>query len=268
MGGDMSELPGFHGLTLERRGRLLTVTFNRPDVLNAIDRRLHAVLADALHFAAIDPASDVIVLTGAGKAFSAGGDLDHMQEMIADPSLFVAEARDAKRIIFALLDIEKPVVAKVNGHAVGLGASIALFSDVIFAAETAKFGDPHVSVGLVAGDGGAIIWPQLIGFAKAKEYLLTGDPVRAPEAAAMGLINHAVPADELDAAVASFCDKLLAGRQQAIRWTKAVTNIELRRIATAAMDAGIAYETAAQRMPDHADAVAALQASIAKKTRD
>ncbi|GKY89972.1 enoyl-CoA hydratase/isomerase family protein [Sinisalibacter aestuarii] len=263
----MSALPQFYGLELSRRGRLLEIAFNRPEVLNAIDAGLHAILPEALHFAAEDPLSDVILLTGRGKAFSAGGDLDHMEEMIADPSQFVAEAHDAKRIVFALLDIEKPVVARVNGAAVGLGATLALFCDVIFAAEQAKFGDPHVGVGLVAGDGGAIIWPQLIGFARAKEYLLTGDLLTAPEAAALGLINHAVPAGELDAAVDAFCDKLLAGRQQAIRWTKAVTNIELRRIATAAMDAGIAYETASQRMPDHAEAVAALKARIAQSSK-
>jgi enoyl-CoA hydratase len=260
----MTALPHFYGLDLVRRGRLLEIAFNRPEVLNAIDAELHAILPDALHFAAVDPLSDVILLTGRGKAFSAGGDLDHMEEMIADPSRFVSEAYDAKRIVFALLDIEKPVVAKVNGAAVGLGATLALFCDVIFAAESAKFGDPHVAVGLVAGDGGAIIWPQLIGFARAKEYLLTGELLSATEAAAMGLVNHAVPSEALDASVDAFCSKLLAGRQQAIRWTKAVTNIELRRIATAAMDAGIAYETASQRLPDHADAVAALKARIAR----
>jgi enoyl-CoA hydratase len=258
----MTELPQYHALLMERRGRLLTIRFNRPDVLNAFGKIMHGEFIEALYFAASDPDSDVIVITGAGRAFSAGGDLDSMEECIADPRLFVREAADAKRIVYGLLDIEKPVVARVNGHAVGLGATIALLCDVVFAAESAKIGDPHVKVGLVAGDGGAVIWPQLVGFAKAKEYLMTGDLLTAREAAAIGLINHAVPDSELDARVDAFCDKLLGGATQAIRWTKTTINIELKRIAHALMDPGIAYEALAQRSDDHRNAVAALKAKI------
>ena len=103
-----------------------------------------------------------------------------------------------------LIDCEKPIVAKVNGHAVGLGVSMALLSDVSFAAESAKIADPHVRIGLVPGNGGALIWPQLIGYARAKEYLLTGDAITARDAAAIGLINHVVPDAELDTAVETF----------------------------------------------------------------
>lgn len=261
----MKDLPQYETLALARRGRLLTLSFNRPEVLNAFNASMHVEILDALNFADRDTGSDVLVLTGAGRAFSAGGDLERMEECIADPNEFALEAADAKRIVFRLLDIEKPVVAKVNGHAVGLGATIALLCDVIFAAESAKIGDPHVKVGLVAGDGGAVIWPQLIGFARAKEYLLTGDLIPAPEAARMGLINHAVPDDQLDTRVDAFCDKLLGGSTQAIRWTKATVNIELKRIAHAVMDTGIAYESLTVRSPEHRAAVQAMKDKIRGK---
>jgi enoyl-CoA hydratase len=147
----------------------------------------------------------------------------------------------------------------MNGHAVGLGATIALLCDVIFANEAAKIGDPHVGIGLVAGDGGALIWAQRIGLAKAKEYLLTGELLSAAKAAEIGLVNHCLPADQLDEAVEAFCGKLLDGAPNAIRWTKILTNIELKRIASAVMEAGIAYESVSVRSADHREGVAALK---------
>ncbi len=158
-----------------------------------------------------------------------------------------------------MLDLEKPLICRLNGHAVGLGATLALLCDVIFAADGAKIGDPHVAVGLVAGDGGAAIWPQRVGLARAKEHLLTGEPLSAKDAAQIGLINHCVPAGELDGAVDAFCERLLSGAAQAIRWTKVLLNLELKRVAHALMDAGIAYESLSVRSADHREAVKALQ---------
>ncbi len=252
-------LPQYRTILLERRGRLLVVTLNRPDALNAINLDLHDELPEALIFAGGDPSSDVILLTGAGRAFSAGGDIGHMEHNAANPHLFDHEARQAKRIIFALLDIEKPVVCRINGHAIGLGASIALLCDIIFAADTAKIGDPHVGIGLVAGDGGAVIWAQRIGLTRAKEYLLTGDLLSAAKAAKIGLINHCLPRAELDDAVDAFCQRLLDGAPNAIRWTKILTNMELKRIAGTVMEAGIAYEALSVRSADHREGIAALK---------
>ena len=158
-----------------------------------------------------------------------------------------------------MLDLEKPLICRLNGHAVGLGATLALLCDVVFAADSAKIGDPHVNIGLVAGDGGAIVWPQLIGFARAKEYLMTGDLVPAKKAEEIGLINHCVPAAELDGAVDAFCQRLLNGSTNAIRWTKVLVNLELKRIAHAVMDPGIAYEAVTVRSADYRDAVDALR---------
>jgi enoyl-CoA hydratase len=260
-------MPKFQTLELERRGRVLTVAFNRPDVLNAFNAAMHLEFIEALRFADTDPDSDVVVLTGRGRAFSAGGDLNRMEECIADPSEFDREAADAKRIVFDILEFEKPVIGRVNGHAVGLGATIALFCDVVFAAESAKIGDPHVKVGLVAGDGGAIIWPQLVGFARAKEYLMTGALIPAAKAAEIGLVNHAVPDAELGARVDAFCDLLVAGATQAIRWTKTTINLELKRIAHSVMDAGIAYESVSVRSPEHRNAVKAMKEQLEKRGR-
>jgi enoyl-CoA hydratase len=255
----MTDVPTFKTIALERRGRLLVITFNRPDALNAVNLDLHDELPEALSFASADNASDVILLTGAGRAFSAGGDFDHLQRNASNPHLFDHEARQAKRIVLTMLDIEKPVICRMNGHAIGLGATVALLCDVIFAADTAKIGDPHVGVGLVAGDGGAVIWAQRIGITRAKEYLLTGELLTAAKAAEIGLINHCVPADDLDAAVEAFCAKMLAGAPLAIRYTKLLTNLELKRIATAVMDAGIAYESLTVRSDDHLEGIVALR---------
>lgn len=252
-------VPSYETLLLTRKDRLLTITLNRPDNLNAVNLKLHDELADVFHFAATDPHSDVILLTGAGRAFSAGGDLDHIANNAAHPHLFDHEVRMAKRIVFAMLDLDKPLVCRMNGHAIGLGATLALFCDVIFAAEHAKIGDPHVALGLVAGDGGAVIWAQRIGLGRAKEYLLTGELLTAQKAAEIGLVNHCLPAAELDAAVDAFCQRLLQGASKAIRWTKILTNLELKRVATAVMDAGIAYEAVSVRTADHREGVKALQ---------
>jgi enoyl-CoA hydratase len=252
-------LPTFETIALTRKGRLLTITLNRPDALNAVNEQMHKELVDVLAFVSDDDASDVLVLTGAGRAFSAGGDLAYLAQNAKHPEHFDADVRRAKRIVSAILDLEKPLVCRMNGHAVGFGATVALLCDVIFAADTAKIGDPHVNVGLVAGDGGAFVWPQRIGYARAKEYLMTGELVPAAKAEQIGLVNYSLPAAELDAAVDAFCQRLLNGSTNAIRWTKVAVNLELKRIANAVMDAGIAYEAVTVRSADHQEAVEALR---------
>ena len=253
------ELPRLNTIEFTREGRLLRLTLNRPDAMNAVNLELHDELAEALWFVQGDTGSDVVVITGAGRAFSAGGDLDHIAHNAANPHLFDHEARMAKRIVNTLLDIDKPVICRLNGHAVGLGATLALMCDIIIGAEGAKIGYPHVGLGLVAGDGGAVIWAQRIGLARAKEYLLTGDLLTAQKAAEIGLINHCVPKEELDTAVDAFCQRLLNGAMGAIRATKILTNLELKRLAAAVMDAGIAYESVSVRSADHLEGIAALR---------
>lgn len=242
-----------------RDGRILHVAIAAPGKVNAVDGALHHELATLFTDLQQDAESDLIVLTGEGRAFSAGGDFDWFAEQIADPSRFRDIGWEAKRIVASLLELEKPILCRLNGAAAGLGATIALLCDVIIASEAALIGDPHVKVGLVAGDGGAVIWPALIGLARAKEWLLTGEMMTAHEAARIGLVNHVVPADQLDSRVAEVAAKILANPRHAVRWTKLVMNQPLRQLAIQSMDASIAYETLSNMTADRAEAVAAAR---------
>lgn len=242
-----------------REGRVLHVAIAAPGKVNAVDGALHRELATLFTDLQHDPGSDLVVLTGEGRAFCAGGDFDWFAEQIAEPSRFRDIGWEAKRIVASLLELEKTIVCRLNGAAAGLGATIALLCDIIIASEEALIGDPHVKVGLVAGDGGAVIWPALVGMARAKEWLLTGDMIGAQQAAAIGLVNYAVPADQLDAKVADVVERILANPRHAVRWTKLVMNQPLRQLAIQSMDASIAYETLSNMTADRAEAVAALR---------
>lgn len=245
-------------LQFSRQGRVLTVALNRPEQRNAVNGRLHLELSKVFTDLQRDPDSDVVILTGNGSAFCAGGDIEWMQSQVDAPEEFERTAREGKDIVFSQLDLEKPLICKLNGHATGLGASLALLCDIVLAAEEAKIGDPHVSVGLVAGDGGALIWPQIVGYAKAKKYLLTGELMTAIEAERIGLVTEVMPRALLDAAVEALALRLAAGATRAIRWSKITTNLPLKALFHAHFDAGIAYECMSNRTADHAEAVKAF----------
>jgi enoyl-CoA hydratase len=247
----------YERLAFAYEGRVLTVTIEG-NAVNAVDAAMHRDLARVFLDLQHDPDSDIIVLTGRGRAFCAGGDFDWFEEQIADPRKFRDIGFEAKRIVSGLLELEKPIICRMNGAAAGLGATIALLCDVIVADESAKIGDPHVKVGLVAGDGGAVIWPHLIGFARAKEFLMTGDLLTAQRAAEIGLVNYAVPAADLDAKVAEIVEKIAGNPRWAVRWTKTVVNLQLKDIANRLMDASIAYEMASNTMADRKEAVRAF----------
>ena len=242
-----------------RDGRVLHATFNRPQTMNAIDGALQADLDRLFDDVAADRETNVLVITGAGRAFSAGGDIEDMQKCIDDPDLFIKGTEMGKKLVFSILDCPKPIIAKVNGAAIGLGATVALFCDIVFAANHAKIADPHVQIGVSAGDGGAVIWPALIGYARAKSFLFTGDPVTGAEAAEIGLINKAVPAEELDALVDAYAQRLANGATRAIQYTKMSVNIALKDHARRVLDASMAWETLAQRTKDHQEAVNAFR---------
>src|SRR5882757_1262242 len=158
-------------------GHLARVTLNRPETRNSIDHQFHVELPRIFLDLAEDPEVFAILLTGAGEAFCVGGDVNGMKDRPAgDVALegAVLDPSGARRLVYNILDCDKPIVCAINGHAIGLGATIALLCDITVASETAKIADPHVKIGLVAGDGGAAIWPLLVGPARAKEYLLRG----------------------------------------------------------------------------------------------
>ena len=249
---------GFKHMLFDRRDRILTITLNRPP-MNPIHYELHGELSRLWYQVQVDPDTDVVIFTGAGDVFSAGGDIPMMQRRIDDPELFNQKNLEMKQMIFGLLDLEKPVIARINGDCIGLAATLALMCDILIAVEDARFGDPHVKMGYVAGDGGAVIWPQLVGFAKAKEYLLTGDLLGAKEAERIGLINYAVPREQLDAKVNAMAEKLARGATKAIKWTKTCMNIPLRQLAHSIMDASLAYEAITNMGADHQEAVRAFQ---------
>ena len=249
----------FATLRLARVGQVLRVSIDHPSSpLNAVDGRLHHDLT-AL-FARLKRENDAraVLLTGRGRAFSAGGDFAWFPAL-QEPGRLEALRRDAKQPIWDLLDVEVPIVAAVNAHAMGLGASIALLCDVIFMADTATIGDPHVKAGIVAGDGGAAIWPLAVGPARAKEYLLTGDPLTAAEAERIGLVNHVVPAAELDAAAMAFATRLAAGAPLAVRYTKLAVNKLVKDALNVAFDTSTALELLTFHSEDHAEALAAFR---------
>jgi enoyl-CoA hydratase len=253
----MTKYDHYKTMLFSLKDRILTVTLNNPDKLNIFTEQMEYEVTQFFIDGALDKDFDIVILTGAGRAFSAGGDVENwMMGNIKDPGRVSTDL--SKRVVFAILDFPKPVVAKLNGHAIGLGATVALFCDVIFASNDAKIADPHVKMGLSAGDGGAIIWPQLIGYARAREYLMTGELIPAPKAAEIGLINYALPRAELDAAVDAFVQKLAKGALRAIVATKLTVNLGLKQVATAVMDASIAYEKLTVYTSDHAEAVHAF----------
>jgi len=255
---DTGPMTKFDHLEISRAGRVLTLAFNRPEKLNAFNAQMHSEFPRAIALAAADPDSDVIVITGNGRAFSSGGDLDWQRSAAECPAMFEMTVREAKQIVFGLIDCEKPIIAKINGPAVGLGVTIALFCDISFMARSTYISDPHVNVGMVAGDGGAVIWPQLIGFARAKEFLFTGDKLAAVEAARLGLVNHAVNDAELDTAVSAFADRLTAQPQAALRYSKLTINTALRQLASSIMDVGLGYESLTNVSRDHREALSAI----------
>jgi enoyl-CoA hydratase len=250
----------FHTLRLERLGPVLRVTIAHPTSdLNAVDARLHQDLTRLFAALREEREARAVVLTGRGRAFSAGGDLAWFPEL-DDAARLDALRRDAKQLVWDLLDVEVPIVAAVNGHAMGLGASLALLCDVILMADTATIGDPHVTVGLAAGDGGAAIWPLAVGPARAKQYLLTGDPLSAAEAERIGLVNRVVPAAELAREALALAERLAADAPLAVRYTKLAVNKLVKDALNVAFDVSTALELVTFRSDDHREALAALRA--------
>jgi enoyl-CoA hydratase len=255
-------LPTYTHLLLERLGRVLVVTLNRPDRLNAITHDMHDEIVDALGTLDEDGESDVIVITGAGRGFCAGGDMSGMPGAAGLDEYWTRENarifQHERRLIEAFLWAEKPVIAMVNGPASGLGATLALFCDIVIASDVAFFNDSHVQVGLVAGDGSSVIWPQLMGLSRAKEYLLTSERIQAADALRLGLVSHVVPADQLREFTLALAEKVAAQPAFAVRATKAAVNRKLRRAVEDAMDVAAAWQRMSNSLPEHETAVKAF----------
>jgi enoyl-CoA hydratase/carnithine racemase len=249
-------------LQVEQDGRLLSVTLNRPESLNAVGGGMHEQLEELWALVRRDASVGGVLLKGAGRAFCAGGDVKGMAAS-ADSERAVAPSTanmliGAKTLIANMLEVEQPIVAAVHGYAMGLGATIALCSDVVIAADDAILADTHVSIGLVAGDGGAVIWPLLLPINTAKYYLMTGDRITGQEAARLGLVLRSVPADRLAAEAQAVARKLANGPSMAIRFTKTSVNKILRERMNLLLDTSLILEGVTMYSADHREATQAF----------
>jgi enoyl-CoA hydratase len=247
----------YTALQIDRKDDLVTLALNRPDALNAVNGVLHKELSEVFADIARDPSVGAVVLTGNGRLFCAGGDLEWLMSLPRD-AFSSTLVQEAKRIVGDFLALDVPVVAAVNGAAIGFGATLALFADIIFMGESATICDPHVRVGMTAGDGGAVIWPWLVGMARAKQYLLTGDPLDAREAERIGLVNFVVPDAEVLERAEAFAQRFVNGARIAQRTTKRALNRILADTANLVLDLSLAGETETFSSADHAEGMTAF----------
>jgi enoyl-CoA hydratase len=229
-------------LLIESRGAVRIVTLNRPEAMNATNAALHHALVNVWRHIATDRDARAVVLTGAGRAFSAGGDMVHFLEMHKDRAARRLEIQGAGNLLREMVAFPLPMVAAVNGPAVGLGANLAVLSDVVLMAEGSFIADPHVSVGLTAADGGAPTWPLLMSLLRAKEYLFTGDRIPAELAVEFGLANRVVPKDKLMDEAIALAERFAAAPPQAIQSTKQALNLHVTRAVTGILEFALGEE--------------------------
>lgn len=238
---------------------VLHVTLNRPERLNAVDWGLHGEIVSL--YTALCGSHDLgaVVITGAGRAFCAGGDLEHISRGRTDANVRRAQLAESVRLVREALSVRCPVIAAVNGPAVGLGATIALLADIVVMAESAFLADPHTRVGLVAGDGGTIMWPLLVGPSRAKEFLMLGTRIDANRAYDLGLVNHVVADDEVQVRAQEIANELALGPREAIAGTKLAVNAQLLRAVGEGMPLAISLEGLSWVHDDIVEGVAATR---------
>jgi enoyl-CoA hydratase len=230
-------------LLVESRGTIRIVTMNKPEQLNSMSDDLHHAIGEVWHELAADEEARVVVLTGAGRAFCTGGYMANFIRSNQDPVARRRDIRQAERLANAMIDCELPIVAAVNGPAVGLGCSLAVMADLVLIADDAFLADTHVNVGLVAGDGGAVTWPLMMSLLKAKEYIYLGDRIPAQEAVNLGLANRVVPKGQLMDEAMALAGRLAEQPQQALRDTKRALNKHMRHAADLVLSFALAAET-------------------------
>lgn len=247
-------------ISLQRDGDVLVATIDHPvSQVNAVDAALHHDLGELFSTLKRERSARAVLLTGAGKAFSAGGDMDWF------PLLRSVEAvhelrKDGRQLIWDLLDVEIPIVCGLNGSAAGLGASVALLCDVVVMSERAVIVDPHVTVGLVAGDGGAAIWPLLLGPLAAKRHLLLGEPLSADAALAAGVAAEVCAPEVVGERAMAWARRLAAGAPLAVQGTKTALNAQIRQALLTSFDLSTALEIPCMLSADHVEAVDAYAA--------
>lgn len=247
----------YETMLIEKQDGIAIITLNRPERLNAVNGAMHSELMQISLDLQADTDVRATVLTGAGRAFCAGGDFGPGSRMA--PKSGLPMMQEARRIVDNLLDLEKPIVAAVNGAATGLGATIALFCDVVVASRNARIGDPHVKMGITAGDGGAVIWPLLIGVNRAKQMLMTGDLIYAEEAYALGLVNKVVDEGEALTEALVIARRLANGAPYAVQSSKVSVNKFIKMVSNLVLPVSLALEEVSMTKDDHREAVKAFQ---------
>jgi enoyl-CoA hydratase/carnithine racemase len=227
---------------VETDGPVRIVRLARPDQLNAVNDELHLGLTRVFPLLSADPDARAAVITGEGRAFSAGGDFDLLERMVKDRALRRDVIAEGRELVRNMIRCRVPVVAAVNGPAVGLGCSVIALSDVVYMAESAYLADPHVAVGLVAADGGPLTWPLHTSLLLAKEYAFTGDRIGAARAKEIGLANHVCPDDEVLSTALAAAHRIAALPRQAVEATKRVLNLHIERAVLATIDFAMAAE--------------------------
>jgi enoyl-CoA hydratase len=261
LGEDMQDdwFDRYPGLLFERREHgVLLMTINRPEQMNATDAPLHRALSRVWLDIDDDPEVRVVVVTGAGKAFSAGGDLAWIDSMIQDYEGMKVAFREAGDIVYRMTSCSKIIVSAINGVAVGAGLAVALMADISIMAEDARITDGHLRLGVAAGDHANIVWPLLCGLAKAKYYLITSDFIDGATADRIGLVSKAVPRDVLMDEAMAVATKIATGPQDAARWTKRALNLWVQQAAPA-FDASLGFEMLNFMGHDAAEGAAALR---------
>lgn len=239
---------------------IATVTLSNPQKRNSVDGHMHEEITDVFLAIHREDAVRAVIITGdpAGGAFCAGGDFDWLRKQAPTGEGYGAILRGGIDLVRSMLSVRQPVVAQVNGSAIGLGATIALLADIVYIDAEAKLADPHVGIGVVAGDGGAALWPLLIGPHRAKELLMTGDVLTGRRAADIGLVNHAVAKEELAESARAMAGRLASGPRLAVEMTKASVNLLTRQAMEQVLTASIAMEGLTFHSADHREALRAF----------
>ena len=249
-------------LKLDLRDRIMTLTLSNPGRKNAVTPVMNAELATIWDDLWLDPEVSVIIFTGEGDAFCSGADLKALNAEFTSETkprnVVNPVTRVAKKHVMGILECEKPVLAKVRGPAYGMGVNLAMACDMVFVSENARLCDSHVTAGMVAGDGGVLLWPLAIGIHRAKEYLMTGTPIPGPVAAEIGLVNRCLPDDELDAHVQAMAEKLRDLPPLAVNYTKMALNVALKQMTQAAFETSLAYEAYTMQSKDFIEATTAF----------
>ncbi|MCK0517353.1 enoyl-CoA hydratase/isomerase family protein [Williamsia sp. DF01-3] len=254
-------------LKIENDGPVRIITMNRPRDFNAADAQMHRELASVWDEVALDASVGAVVLTGAGRAFSAGGDFPRMIATQNDPSIQDEVFGEARRTVLGMLNLPQPLVAAVNGPAVGLGASLVALSDLAVAADDAFLCDPHLEVGLVPADGAAFLWPLMAGLSRAKEFVFLGERISAASALEFGLINRVVPRDETLPVAVELAHRLAQVPRRAMQDTKRLMNQSAAQMVSTSLDYAIAAERQSVTSPEHVARVAALVDGSRKRAK-